>query len=243
MRAINKTDLEIGNNDIPICIYSAVEKETGFKQFSSCCRASINQKRVCSDCGNEVDFADIKKGIELDGEFKEVDTENLKTENTSLKILGYLDGESEENGVFKDGSVWFISPEKDKKNKSKTERALLKFSYIREVCREFEKGLLCLISVRGKEHIVLLKPYFNGFVGLGVYHCDRIRDINELAIADCEVNPETRDLMGKKLISEDKMVGVKNIENKREQMIQKELISPSEKPKQKEENVIELMNF
>ena len=242
MKSLKTTDLEIGNNDIPISIYSAIDKETGFKQFSGCCNATINYKKICSDCGKEVDWADIKKGLIVGDEVKSVNTDNLKAENSGLRVIGYLDGETEENGVFKDGLVWFVCPVKDKKNKSKTEKSLMKFSYLREMIREFDKCLLGVIAVRGKEHIVLLKPYFNGLVGLGLYHFDRIRDIKELVIPDFNVDEKVRDEMGRKLIeNEEKKVSIQNIENKREKLIEGLVELKGEKPEF--ENPIELMNF
>jgi DNA end-binding protein Ku len=221
MKAINKIDIEIGNSDIPISIYSAVESETHLKQISPCCNSAIEYKRFCSACNKEVNFSEIKKAIDLGSELKQVEADKLKFDNGNLKILGVLNSENEEDGVFKDGTTWFIGIQADKKNKSKTERSLMKFSYLREVLRLSNFSLLGLITSRGKEHIVILKPYFKGLVGLGVYHLDRIREINEISgySLDFQINKETLDLMAKSLTEKEK-VNIKGIENKREKMIQ-----------------------
>ena len=130
MRAINSTDIEIGNTDISIKLYSAIEGETHLKQISACCNAEIHYNRVCSNCNKVLEWGEIKKGLEVGEEIKEIDADALKSENGNLKVLGILQDESEEAGILKDGSVWFIGFDFDKKNKSKTQRNLMKFSYL-----------------------------------------------------------------------------------------------------------------
>ena len=97
MKSINNVDIEVGNSDIPISIFSAVDKETSFKQMSSCCSACVNYQRVCSDCGKILEFSEIKKAIEVGDELKEINAENIKSENGNLKVLGVLEYDSEED--------------------------------------------------------------------------------------------------------------------------------------------------
>jgi len=246
MRSINKTYLQIGETDIPISIYSAVEQETRFKQISACCNAPVKYKRVCGECGKELDFSEIKKALDV-GELKEVNTEKIKIENTTLKILGITE-DSEENGVFKDGTIWFIGMQKGK-NKAITERNLIKYAYLKEALKESRQTLLGLIAVRGKEHIVLLKPYFDGLIGLGVYHLDRIRDIREIA-GYLEMPTTDKDAVkqiAEKIKQKDR-VAIKDIKNKREQLIMEALESVQEKAENSNEekselNPVELCNF
>jgi len=244
MRAINNVDIEVGNSDIPISIFSAVDKETSFKQMSSCCSAGVNYQRVCSDCGKILDYSEIKKAIEVGDELKEINPENIKSENGNLKVLGVLESEEEEDNVFKDGTIWFIGSQTDKRNKAKTKRNALKYTYLKESLKLSGKSLLCLISVRGKEHIILLKPYFNAFVGLGIYHFDRIRDVKEIYGEEIEVDKKIVKQMSIS-IKEKERFSVKDIENKREKLIERELETgtPTETKKAELENPIELVNF
>ena len=157
MRSTASLDIQIGNTDIPIKIYSAVEQETHFKQVSVCCNSAVNYKKVCSSCQAELSQDQIKKALEVGDELKQVNSEIVKVENSNLKVLGIISDENEENGLFRDGLVWFIGFETEKKNKGKHERNLTKFSYLRESLRASGVSLLCLVNVRGKEHIILLK--------------------------------------------------------------------------------------
>lgn len=242
MKAINNVDIVIGNNEIPISIYSAIESETSFKQISVCCNSPINYKKVCSGCSKEVSQDEIKKALKVGDTLKEVDTEKVKVENSSFRILGIIE-DNEENGVFKNGDVWFIGIQSDK-NKDKVNRTLIKYSYLRESLRNSNLNLIGIIAVRGKEHIVILKPYFKGFIGLGLYHFDRIRTINEMSNYSLETNVDENIVkqMSENLKLKDK-IAIKNIENTRNKLIEQAVSNVTEKREVKEENPIELLSF
>ena len=245
MRAINKLDIEIGNNDIPISLFSAIERETHLKQFSKCCNGRVTYKKCCSECDKELEKEDIYKGIAVGDEIKSVDEENVKSENGNLRILGVVSDDNEEGGIFKNGSVYFIGFQKDK-SKRKTERNNLKFSYLKEALKESKMSLVGIVSLRGKEKIVLLKPYFNSLIGVGIYHFDRIRDIKDITgYSDVvETDKSTISQMSEKLKQKEK-VRIKDIENKKEKLLEKELESDEVKTeKQKQEvNPTALIEF
>jgi len=245
MKAINSCDIEIGNSDISVKLYSAIEGETHLKQISSCCNAEVKYNRVCSECNKTLEWGEIKKGLPVGEEIREIDADSLKSENGNLKVLGILQDESEEAGILKDGSVWFIGFDFDKKNKSKTARNLMKFSYLREVLKKVNDSLIGLISMRGKEHIVLLKPYFNGLIGLGLYHFDRIRDIKEITGYSENFNCEEETLKQMALNFVDKeTISIKNIENTRNKLLELELSKETGiKTEVKTENPLEICSF
>lgn len=240
---MNKVDIEIGNSDIPISIYSAVEQETRFNQFSNCCKASVSYNKVCADCGRNLEPQDIFKGLIVGDEIKPIDTETIKVESGNLKILGIID-DLEDNGVFKDGTIWFIGTQKETKNKAKTERNLMKFSYFRDAIKSANISFLGLISLRGKEHIVILKNYFNCLLGLGVYAFDRIRDIKEIPIESYLTNQETIKQMSEQIKLREK-INIKDIENTREKLIEMALNKTGTEIKDNKEivNPLELISF
>ena len=246
MRAISKTDLEIGNSDLAIAVYSAIETETSFKQFSKCCDASVKYNKVCRGCDKILSTDEIYKALEVGETINPIDTEELKAENGNLKILGVVNDDIEQ-GIFQDGTTWFISYDNDKKNKSKTKRNLMKFSYFRDSLRESQKTFIGLISVRGKEKIVILKPYFNGLVALGCYHFNRLRDINEISGVNDKhlVDEKIVKQMSDKILGKEK-IAIKDIENKRDELIETQLSNEVKTKVNKdyvEENPLELMNF
>lgn len=242
MKAYNSCDIEIGNTDIPIKIYSAIEQETHLKQISACCNAEVHYNRVCSNCNKVLGWGEIKKAVPIGEELKEIDANKLKLESGNLKILGLIN-DCEEEGIFKDGSVWFIGFEFDKKNKSKTQRNLTKFSYLKEILKTTSKTLIGLINLRGKEHIVMLKSYFNALVGLGLYHFDRIRDITEITgyNENFVCDEETLKQMALTFVKKT-TINIKDIENTRNKILEAELSKETGK-EVKTENPLEICNF
>jgi DNA end-binding protein Ku len=243
MKATNKTELVLGNSEIEVNIYSAIESETSFTSLSGCCNSPINFKRVCSNCAKEVEFSQLKKAIKVGDEYKEVNKEAIKLETTSFRILGTIE-DLEENGIFKNGEVWFIGLTEDKKNKGKTDRNNLKFSYLRESLRNSNVNLIGLINLRGKEHIVILKPYFNAFVGLGLYHFNRVRDVKEVSAygLSCSLDNSIILQMSEQIKLKEK-IAIKNIENTRDKILSNALTSVSPTAEKVEENPLTLCSF
>lgn len=250
MRAINKTSLVLGSSDIAVSLYSAIDEETRFKSISNCCNAQITQKRFCSSCNKEVSYSDVKKALEVGDTLKAVDTEKLKLDNGDLRILGIVADETEENGIFKDGLVWFVGIEVEK-SKDKTNRNLMKFSYLREAIKDSKVSFIGTITTRGKEHIVLLKPYFKGIVAIGLYEFSRIRDIQEVSGYNLDFVPDTNVVKQmSETIKSKEHIAIKNIENKRQKILEGLLEAKTEientgiTPKKEElENPLELVCF
>jgi DNA end-binding protein Ku len=244
MRATNKTLLDLGSNDIDVSIYSAIEGEIHFKQISNCCNCAVNYQKVCSKCNAILNPEDISKAIEVGEDLQIFDTEKVKLETTNLTLLGLIE-DTELNGVFKNGDVWYLTPTIDKKAVARSQKALTKFAYLREAMKESNKSFICAINLRGKEHLVILKPYFNLFVGLGIYHADRIRNMQEISfLADCVTNPEVVKQMSESIKSK-QQIAVKDIENKRNKIIENLLLNPQQeiKKEEKEVNLLELVAF
>jgi len=226
MKAINKVDFEIGDNDIPISIYSAVEQETRFKQISNCCKSPVRYRKICEDCESELQQGDINKALSVGQEMKQIDTDKIKVENGNLSLLGVVKTESEEDGYFRNGTIWFIGVQIDSKNKRKNERSHTKFGYIREALQKAGVSFLCSISVRGKEHLILLKPYCKGLLGLGLYHSERIRKIQDITgySVDVKIDDKVATDMSKKIKSKPE-VSIRNYKDKRNELIMKAILT------------------
>ena len=247
---MNNLDLEIGEQDISVSIYSAIEKETGFKQLSKCCNSAVNYKKVCNGCNKELSQDEIYKAIEIGKDnYKPVDADKVKVENTNLKVLGKVDNNEEENGFVRNGTVWVIGVQEDKKNKGKTDRNNTKFAYIREGLKESGQSLVCAVAVRGKEHLILVKPYFNGFIGTGLYYYEQLRDIKEINSYSLDTNLNNETIKGvAENLKQKKDLVMKDISNNREQIIEEMVLNVNKtKDEEIEEEVIinpqELVNF
>lgn len=222
MRATDSLDLEIGESEIPMSIYSAIEGETSFNNISKCCDARVNYKKICSNCSKELSEADMYKALEIGkGEYKKVDATKVKVEKTNLRVQGTIDDDSEENGYVKNGKVWFLGIQLDKKNNSRNERNITKFCYIRDALRESGKSLVCLVAVRGVEHAVLIKPYFEGLIGIGIYFFDRIRDIKEVPGYNLEMTTDSNKVLAMaETLKKKENIPIKDIVNRRSEILE-----------------------
>src|SRR6266508_4552167 len=79
MQAIWKGAISFGMVTIPIKVYSATEeKDISFRQVHVADGGRIRYKRVCSECGKEIPYADIGKGYELaDGRMVVLEAEDF----------------------------------------------------------------------------------------------------------------------------------------------------------------------
>jgi DNA end-binding protein Ku len=65
-RSIWKGAISFGLVNVPVKLYSAVSKKTvRFNQLHDADHARIQQKRVCSEDGEEVPYENIVKGFEI----------------------------------------------------------------------------------------------------------------------------------------------------------------------------------
>lgn len=250
MKAINKTDLCIGQTDIEISLFQAIDKETSFNMVSNCHKAKVVFKRFCADCNKELSFSDIQKAVKIGNEYKVIDTNKLQREKGNLKILGTI-SISDDDIIFGD-SYYFVLPSSDKKNKEKSERTIEKFSYLREALKHSKKGIIGIISSRGKEHLYLLKPYFYGLIAINLIFAEQIRDIREaenyIVTAEYKTDAKiVKDMAESLKVKKD--IELKDIKNSRNELIEKALSEEEHNEKKEEiaknkrEIIQEIVNF
>jgi DNA end-binding protein Ku len=91
MRSVKNTSLGFGMVNIPIKMYVATEShDIAFHTYHGPqCLGGISMPRVCKECGETVDYGDILKGVEVDGQLVTVTKDDIET----------LDNEQESGGV------------------------------------------------------------------------------------------------------------------------------------------------
>lgn len=246
MKATNLI-LEIGLQDIPISLYKAVDDEPSFKRITNCCNAPMGRKDACTACGKELSKDDTYPAIKVGkDEFKKVS--DVKLEDTNMKVLGVTDKELEIDGYIKNGMASFVYSQKTKKK----DRNFIKFAYLRESLKESGKSLVCIYASHGKEKIVLLKPYGEGFIGLGICYPELVRNIEEIENygESCEIDRSVVSEMALNLKSKPNVV-LSDILNRRIKIIEEMILDedasiPSmqmEQELEEEINPKELLNF
>jgi len=154
------TLLKIGLVNIPIFLVNYANNRystSGLHQFSSCCNASVGNKKYCKECGKEVLSCDIRKGLDKDTILTESQTDNLKEllESGTMEVMAIKD--------FQQEMVFELIPFIQKTQLvlpsiSKTYKKADIRTYYSFVNTLRENNKICLVKFvnRGLEHIGIL---------------------------------------------------------------------------------------
>jgi DNA end-binding protein Ku len=177
---------------IPVKMYVAQSSQSvSFNQITPAGNR-VNQQIVDSVTREVVDRDKLLKGYEVaKGQYVTFTAEELKAlEVESDKVLDikeFVDmGSVDPLAVEK---TYFLSPDKggDKG-----------FSLLSRVLKAQNKAAVAQWHVRGKEHLVLIRPYRGGMVLHVMYYADEVRDYAEVEFArDVVVSDLEVDLAGK----------------------------------------------
>ncbi len=243
MRSITKTDLNIGNIDISVSFFKAVDNETGFKLMSKCCNSAVIYKRFCSSCGRELSYNEVYKSLEG----TEINTEDLKEEKGNLKIIGVIPKEF----IFY-RNIYYILPYEEthrskKPNLDRLKRTIEKFSYLRDALIESNKLLIGKVVLRDKLKYIALIPYELGFLGVELIYTEQIREMKEALptiiyeeLKNFKTDNKITTKMAEKIKNKNN-INLKEIKNAREQKIKEMVLKPLKKVKKRKPKPQELI--
>ncbi|HUS50390.1 MAG TPA: Ku protein [Candidatus Paceibacterota bacterium] len=180
------TLLKIGLVNIPIMLinYSNSRYSTsGLHQFSSCCSASVGNKKYCKECGKDLLTDEIRKGTDKETILTEGQAENLKEllDNGSMEVLAIQD--------FKEKMLLELIPFIQKTQLilpsiSKNYRKADIRTYYSFINALKENNKMCLVKLvnRGLEHIGLLvfKQEDLMFIEVPFKNYNNLNEINRL---------------------------------------------------------------
>ncbi len=154
MKAVWKGTISFGLVQIPIQLYSAIQKQSlGFNILHAKCKSPVNYLRRCSKCKKTVEWADVIKGMKLsDGSYFVMTKENLKKlkpEKTDTISIVEVVNEEEISPIYYDGH-YYIAPEKV------TDKAYYLFL---KVLEDLGKVAIGKFVMRDREHICAIQPY------------------------------------------------------------------------------------
>jgi DNA end-binding protein Ku len=193
MRSIWKGTISIGILQVPIAL-STLQKENTANIFHFVCphdSGTIQYKRVCSKCGKEIPYQELKKGY-FDGEktialsqeqIKAIQDEN----NSDIEIIG-VKQISDLNSIYIRKSYW-IMPQTIKKGKTRTinQKSLYLYELLRETLSIKGKCLIGKMTMRNRERLIAIMPYRNHLVLQQLYYATEIvepESIEKTAIKD-----------------------------------------------------------
>lgn len=154
MKAVWRGKISFGLVEIPIRLYSAVQKQSlGFNLLHSKCNTPVNYQRVCPKCKKKVEWADVVKGMKLsDGSYFVMTKENLKKlrpEKTDAISIAEVVDEEAINPIYYD-SHYYIAPEKV------TDKA---YYLLLKALEDMGKIAVGQFVMRDREHVCAIQPY------------------------------------------------------------------------------------
>lgn len=155
MRKIATINLRIGLVNFSLSVNSFVDYSgISFKQLSPCHNVPIKLKRVCSECGKEIPYSELKYGYQLSkNNIIPIEKEMMDSiSNRETKILMTYDNNSQLSKIEEviQQKVYLLTPNE---NLSKP------YFLLRELLIRKEKSLLVEYSLRGKLHLGIIKPF------------------------------------------------------------------------------------
>jgi DNA end-binding protein Ku len=201
-RSIWKGSISFGLVNIPIQVFSAVQRED-YTSFNQLCEKGhkIRYKKWCPVEEREVLWSEIKKGYEVTKnnyvvlEKEEIEKIKLKTTNT-IEIKEFIESQ-DFDPIFVEKN-YYIGPDPGKK---KVESAAKAYSLFVKILHETKKIAIGKVILREKEHIVALRAFQRGLVMHQLKYLDEIRPMDEIGGIDAPQKVDAKELsLGKALV-------------------------------------------
>jgi DNA end-binding protein Ku len=171
-RAIWTGSLSFGLVNVPVGLYTATEDRTvRFNQFHAGTGERIRQKRVGEKTGEEVEYTDVVKGYDLkDGNVVLITPEELEAiepgRSKEIAITDFVDLDDIDPIFYK--SSYYLAPQGDMGRRA--------YALLREAMDESRKVGIATFVLRGKQHLVAVRPE-KDVIGLEtMYFADEVRD-------------------------------------------------------------------
>ena len=152
MQSIWKGAISFGLVSIPVRLYSATEeKDISFRQVHRDDGGRIRYKRVCSVDGQEVPYADIAKGYELeDGEMVVLEDEDFAnlpiSTSRAVEVLSFVPAEQVDAVMM--GKPYYCDPTADAKP----------YVLLRDSLEGAGKVAIVKVALRQRERLAMLRP-------------------------------------------------------------------------------------
>jgi DNA end-binding protein Ku len=192
MRAIWKGAITFGMVTIPVKLYTATEqKDVRLRMLCREHEAPIQEKRVCTDGGEELAWDELVRGFEVaKGEFVVLDPDELeeaKPESSTTIDIGDFVEAAEIDPVYFE-KTYYLEP---------TDVGARPFSLLKRALEETERVALARVTIRTRERLATLRPYDDTMTLETMFWPDEIRSTGALDLPDgseTKVRPKELDM-------------------------------------------------
>jgi DNA end-binding protein Ku len=190
MRAIWRGSISLGLVGVPVKLYTATEeKNLRFHQVHAADGGRIQMHRLCSADGEEVPYAEIGKGLEVDGEmviltdedFEEVPVPTAKT----VTVLEFVPTEQVDPILF--DKAYYVAPDGP--------AALKPYLLIKEALARADRVGIAKIALRQREHLAAVRVRDDVIVLSMMLWPDEVREPDfDFVEKEAKVRPQERQM-------------------------------------------------
>ena len=179
MRPIWKGAITFGMVTIPVKLYTATEqRDVRLRMLCRKHEAPIQEKRVCSEGGEELAWEELARGFEVKkGEFVVLEPEEIdaaKPESSTTIDIGDFVEAAEIDPVYFEKS-YFLEP---------TEVGAKAFSLLKRALEETERVALARVTIRTRERLATVRAYEDALVLETMFWPDEIRSTGALDLPE-----------------------------------------------------------
>ena len=192
-RACGSGTISFGLVSIPFKLYTATSAQSvSFNQLHKKCGSRIKQQMICPVDNEIIQRTDIVKGYEYQKDkyvqFSDEELKSLEAERTDrIDIVEFVPADSVDF-IFIEKTV-YIGPDKG------GDRA---YKLLSDAMTRMDRIAVGRFGSRGKEQLVLIRPYQGGLVVHHVYYADEVRSFDDVdRPGEIEFKPVEADLADK----------------------------------------------
>lgn len=182
MRSIWNGAVSFGLINVPVKMFAATEdKDLHFKLLHKSCKAPLKQKRVCTECGQEVGWDDTVRAFEWEkGRFVIMEDEDFNvlpdTGSRSIDILDFVNLTDIDPIYFH--KTYYLAPGDTGKKA---------YNLLRSAMEETGKIAVGKVVLREKQHLVTLRVIEDCIALAMMFYPDEIRNIEHLPLVHDKV--------------------------------------------------------
>jgi DNA end-binding protein Ku len=181
MRPIWKGAITFGMVTIPVKLYPATEsKDVRLRMLCPKHHAPIQEKRVCSEGGEELEWKELTRGVEVSrDEFVELEPDEIDAakpeSSTTIDIGDFVEADEIDPIHFE--KSYFLEP---------AEVGAKAFSLLRRALEETERVALARVTIRTRERLATLRTYDGTLALETMYWPDEILSTGALDLPEGE---------------------------------------------------------
>lgn len=171
-RAVWSGMISFGLVSVPVGLFTATEEhEPSFHQFVHGSTDRIRYKRVNERTGDEVEFSDIVKGVDVGGgKYVMVDDDELAQvapgRSRALEISGFVDLDDIDPVYY--NKAYYLAPAADENTKT--------YALLRDAMADTNRAGIATFVMHGKEHLAAIRASGDILVLATLFFADEVRE-------------------------------------------------------------------